>query len=208
MIPVTISVLLVDDHAFTLSGMQRSLQEAGGFDVVATTGRGVDAIRLGKRLAPDLAVLDYVLPDATGLEIAIELRRWVPRTRIALVTGGITAPAAELLSEAGVTGLFSKGDDIAGICAGLRRVAAGESLIADQLASLPDAAGNGPKLSPREIEVLMAIADGMTNSGIADALGISPKTVDSHRTSLMRKMGANSAPQLLVRAARLGLIDF
>ena len=187
--------------------MQRALEEAGEFRVVGTTDSGITAIKLARQLDPDLVLLDFGLPDASGLEVAIELARWVPRSRVAVVTGRAGHEVAELLRDVGVRGIFSKAAPIDEIRDGLRAVLRGEERIGPQF-RLDEAHRDAPQLSPREIEVLLAVARGMTNAQAAESLGISPKTVDTHRTSLMRKMGANSTATLLVKAARLGLIDF
>ena len=204
---MTSSVLIVDDHAFTVAGMQRALEDTGDFTVVGTTGSGVQAIRMARQLKPQIVLLDFGLPDATGIEVAIELARWVPEARVIVVTGRAGYDVARLLRNVGVRGVLSKAAPIEEICAGMQAVMAGQEVIGPQF-RLDEAQTGAAQLSPREIEVLMAISRGLTNVQAAEKLGISPKTVDTHRTSLMRKLGANSVATLLVRAARLGLIDF
>ena len=192
-------VIIVDDHGFTLSGMQRLFAEAG-FDVVGTAPGGIEGIALGRRLRPDLAVLDFAMPDATGLEVFAELSRWSPDTRCAIVTGETAPGLLRQLAEAGVHGVFTKATAPADILAGLRLVVQGERV----LPALP--AAPAEVLSMREIEVLQGIARGLTNAGIAEALAISPKTVETHRASLMRKLGVHSTAALLVKAMRDRLI--
>ncbi|WP_238367592.1 response regulator [Mesobacterium pallidum] len=201
------SVLIVDDHAFTVAGMQRALEDTGDFTVIGTTGSGVQAIRMARQLKPQIVLLDFGLPDATGIEVAIELARWVPEARVIVVTGRAGHDVARLLRAVGVRGVLSKAAPIEEICAGMQAVMAGQEVIGPQF-RLDEAQTGAAQLSPREIEVLMAISRGLTNVQAAEKLGISPKTVDTHRTSLMRKLGANSVATLLVRAAKLGLIDF
>lgn len=204
---MTHSVLIVDDHAFTVAGMQRALEDTGAFTVVGTTDSGVQAIRMARQLGPDIVLLDFGLPDASGLEVAIELARWVPDARVVVVTGRAGHDVARLLRDVGVRGVLSKAAPIEEIRAGLHAVMQGKEVIGPQF-RLDEAQTGAAQLSPREIQVLMAVSRGLTNVQAAETLGISPKTVDTHRTSLMRKLGANSVATLLVRAARLGLIDF
>lgn len=196
---MTTRVLIADDHGFTLAGMEAALSAHGGFDVVGTAQGGLDTIAQGRRLRPDLAVLDFAMPDATGLEVFLELRRWTPDTRCAVVTGVTEAETLRQIVEAGVHGLFQKGDDPDEIVAGLVRVAGGARVVPDGLE-----AGDETKLSGREIEVLMGISRGQSNREIADSLSISPKTVETHRASLMRKFEVHSTAALVVAAVRSG----
>lgn len=198
------TVLIADDHGFTLEGMQRAVGETDGLCVVGVASCGIEAIGLARRLEPDLAVLDFQMPDATGLEVVAEIARWSPGTRCAIVTG-VTRPAVlTQIARAGVPGLFLKGASPQEICAGLVRVAQGATVLPEGL----DMAASGPELSPREREVLQGIARGLTNAGIAEDLSISPKTVESHRASLMRKLGVHSTAALLARAVRDDLVSF
>ncbi|WP_417605401.1 LuxR C-terminal-related transcriptional regulator [Primorskyibacter flagellatus] len=203
--PVTL--LVADDHAFTLDGMQRALSRIDGVQVVATAHNGIEAIALARAHRPDIAVLDIAMPGANGLEVVVELRRWSPGTRCVVVTGTPAPGVLRQLQELGVCGLFVKSADPQEICAGIARIVAGETVIAPEIAMriAEETAADG--LSERELEVLQMIARGLTNSGIAEALSISPKTVESHRASLMRKLRVHSVAQLLIRAVRDGLFS-
>lgn len=199
--------MIADDHAFTLSGMKRAFEAEVSFDVIATASNGLDAIRLAKQSQPDVALLDYVLPDMTGLEVMLELHRWSPETKVVMVTGSTEASIVQRLHTSGAAGIFFKGDTVDNILAGVMRIAAGEAVLGNGVAQKLTLDTSAPVLSPREIEVLTGIAEGLSNAGVADKLGISPKTVDTHRTNLMRKLDANSTARLLMQALRHGLID-
>lgn len=202
-----ISLIIADDHAFTLQGMQRSLQSRREFTLLAATGKGVEAIALARRLRPDLALLDHAMPDANGLEVFSEIRRWSPETRSVIVTGSESAKTLQSLINAGVHGLFLKTQDPREICAGLIRVAGGEMVHAAPVLAILDTATNNSSITRREREVLLAISRGLSNPGIAQELSISPKTVESHRASLMRKLDVHSSAALIVRAVRDGLLN-
>lgn len=203
-----IRVLIAEDHAFTLSGMQHALAADPRFDVVAAVSSGLAAIAQGRIHQPDVAVLDHGLPGANGLEVFIELRRWSPGTRCMIVTGNTQPALLTQLHQAGLPGLMSKGCATSQVLAAVVAVAGGQIVRSDDVA-----AAIGPStvedtgLSLRERQVLAAIADGLTNAGIADKLSISPKTVESHRASIMRKLDVNSTAALVVRAVRLGILD-
>lgn len=178
-----------------------------GFEVVGTAASGIAAIAAIRRLRPDCAVLDLSMPGASGLEVLIEARRWSPHTRIVVVTANETPAVLAQLVDSGADGIFLKSGPLEGFCEGLRRVVAGNRVIAEDVARLVGAADGNAGLTGREIEVLNCIARGMSNARIGSHLGVSAKTVDSHRTSLMRKFGVHSTATLLVRAMREGLID-
>lgn len=202
-----IKLLIADDHAFTLQGMQRSFEQQDGFNVVATTQSALEAVSLAKLHSPDLALLDYQMADATGQDAAAEILRWSPNTRIIIITGRTDTGFVPRLIQIGIKGVLSKGSDITTVVDAARLVLKGQTVIGPEFEAAKDDE-TAAALSPREYQVLNCIAQGLTNSQTADKLGISPKTVESHRASVMRKLGATSAASLLVQAAQKGLVEF
>ena len=201
-----VEVVIADDHELIVQGMKAALESRGDISVVGTAKNGIDAIALCKKLQPDMVLLDMSMPGATGVEVFTEVRRWSPRTRAAMLTGNPSPALFQMLEDAGVDGLFVKNSPIDEICEGILRIAGGERVISDEARAVIDDTERGEPLTGRELEVLQAIAEGLTNNGIADKLSISPKTVDNHRTSLMRKLGVRSTASLIVRAVRDGLV--
>jgi DNA-binding NarL/FixJ family response regulator len=202
-----VKVVIADDHDLTVRGMVEMLQAHGGFEIVATANNGMDAIVAAKVHQPDIILLDMSMPDATGLEVYAEVRRWSPDTRAAIITGSATPALFAQLQGSGIEGMFLKNAPAQEICAGIVRVAMGERVVSDAVQTAIDAAGQREALSTRELEVLQSVANGLTNAKIAERLSISPKTVDNHRTNLMRKLGVNSSASLIVEAVKSGLID-
>lgn len=201
------SVVIADDHAVTVAGMRAAIEAMPDVDVVGTAKNGIEAIALVKKFRPDAALIDFSMPGANGLEVFVEARRWSPQTRFAVITG-IEAPNRfRDLIDAGISGIFLKNMPPADICAGVRRVLAGETVVSADAEATIGEIRQCESLTAREFEVLQAIARGHSNGQIAERLCVSPKTVDSHRTSLMRKMGVHSTATLLVTAMRNGLID-
>ena len=201
------TILIADDHALTAQGTRAAIESMFDFEVVGMVSNGIEAIAAIKRHKPDCALLDLIMPGATGLEVMIEAQRWSPQTRVAVITGSPSTGSLQQLVERGAEGIFLKSAPIEELCDGLRDIASGRRVVgagAEEI--LARSRGTG-ELSRREIEVLHCIARGLSNSGIADHLCISPKTVDSHRTNLMRKLNVNSTATLLVQAMRDGLID-
>jgi DNA-binding NarL/FixJ family response regulator len=205
-VPLQKTIVIADDHAFTASGMVTALEKDGRCKVLGTASNGIEAIAMIKKHAPDCAVLDLAMPGANGIEVMLECRRWSPGTRIAVLTGSNSPSIFQELQKAGVNGIFIKNSPPEDTCQGIYDVALGKQIFGAGVEKLLDAAAQSEKMTPRELEVLIGLSKGLTNQGIAERLGVSPKTVDSHRTTLMRKMGVNSVATLLVKAMRDGLI--
>jgi len=200
-------VLIADDHAVVSWGLASALSAQDDFIIIGSVTNGIAAIAEIRKTRPDCAILDYNMPGANGLEVFLESKRWSPETRFVLLTGTATAGTLHTLAEAGVHGLCLKDGPETEIAEILRQVCAGRRAIsanARRMMALPD---ERVALTDREMAVLQAIARGHTNASAAESLGVSPKTVDSQRTSLMRKFAVNSTASLLLAAVRAGLLD-
>lgn len=199
--------VIADDHLLSAAGLKAVLTAEPGIEVVGEASNGIEAIALVKSLKPDCAVFDLTMPGANGLEAFIEAKRWSPETKFVIFTGNFLPGVFEELIEAGVEGVFMKNEAPDIILDGLLAVANGDvrrSAAVD--AAIEDGTAR-EKLTARELEILHGVARGLSNNQMAERFAISAKTIDSHRTSLMRKLGVHSTAALLVRAMRLGLID-
>ena len=200
-------ILIADDHAFVSWGLAKALAARDEVEIVGTVANGIDAIVEIRKARPDCAILDYNMPGANGLEVFLESRRWAPDTRFVLLTGAAKPATIRLLVEAGIHGVCLKDDSEVEIVEIVRQVCAGRTVIGASARRLMAEPGDSVTVTERELAVLQALARGHTNASAADVLGISPKTVDSHRTSLMRKFAVNSTASLLLAAVRAGLLD-
>jgi len=206
------SVVIADDHDIIRDAIRSLLVQAearmiGRFDVLAVAQDGLAAIAEVKRHRPDLLFLDISMPLASGAEIIHDLRRWSPDTRIVVFTG-ITSPGLLASTvEAGVDGLFSKGNSASAMIDKLPLILRGGRHIAPEFVDMIAAGRQAATLTDRERQILNMVVAGKTNKEIAQVLNISPKTVDKHRTSLMTKLDVHSAAQLMARALKDGLID-
>ena len=174
--------------------------------VVGKAFNGIDAISLMKREQPDCALLDLSMPGANGLEVFQEAKRWAPNTRFAIITGISAASLFRNLYEAEIDGLFVKNTKPEIITSGVLKICKGERVISKKAMSAIEAAQEDQKLSRREIEVLNALSKGLNNREIGEQLNLSPKTIDSHRTNLLKKMHVNSTAALLVKAIKSGIL--
>ncbi len=213
-----ITVLLADDHTLLREGVRRILSAAGDIAVVAEVGDGEAAVAETLARRPDVAILDITMPKGGGLEAARQIRARAPEVRILILSMHL---APEYLMEsvrAGAHGYLIKDAAAGELVAAVREVCAGNSYyspaVSQQLSDLLRRKLEGEevqnaleRLSTREREVLRHIAEGSSNKEIAHKLGISVRTVESHRDSLMKKVGIKNVAGLTRLALRSGLIS-
>lgn len=206
-LPLSKTILIADDHRFVSWGLAKALSSLEDVDIVGSATNGIEAIVEIRKASPDCAILDYNMPGANGLEVFLESRRWSPSTRFLLLTGSTTGETIRSLVDNGIHGVSLKDASETEIIDMVRQVLAGARVIGASAARLLAISSSTVPLTERELAVLQALARGHTNASAAESLGISPKTIDSHRTSLMRKFSVSSTASLLVSAVRAGLVD-
>lgn len=200
-------IVIAEDHLFVSHGLVSALSSVEGLAVLQTVANGIEAISAIRKHRPEIAILDYNMPGANGLEVFLEARRWSPETRFLMLTGSMQAEMLSQMVEAGVHGVMLKDGTEAEVVDAVCQVRAGKTVIGASARRMLDSARGTAALTDRELAVLQAIARGHSNASAAALLGISPKTIDTHRTSLMRKLGAHSTASLLLTAVRGGLLD-
>jgi RNA polymerase sigma factor (sigma-70 family) len=216
--PERISVLLADDHTLVREGVRRILSAAGDMTVLAEVGDGAAAVRQTIEQRPDVAVLDITMPHGGGLEAARQIRARAPEVRILILSMHLQPEYLLESVRAGAHGYLVKDAAAGELVLAVREVCAGNSYyspaVSQQLSDLLRRKLEGEevqnaleRLSPREREVLRQIAEGATNKEIAQALGISVRTVETHRDSLMKKVGIKTVAGLTRLALRSGLIS-
>ncbi|WP_299284509.1 response regulator transcription factor [Thermoflexus sp.] len=209
-----IRILIADDHGLLRAGLRALLRDEPDMAVVGEAIDSEDAIRKALELRPDVILLDISMPGQGGLEVTRFLRKNLPGTRILILTvhedEGLLREAIRL----GASGYIIKRAVEAELVHAIRAVWRGELYIHPAMtrALLRDLAPPPPEVSPvepltpRELEVLRRIALGYTNRQIAEELGISIRTVETHRANLMGKLGVNSRVELVRYAREHGLI--
>jgi DNA-binding NarL/FixJ family response regulator len=208
-----IRVLLVDDHPVVREGVRGYLARRPGVEVIAEAADGVDAVRLARGLTPDVVLMDITLPRMDGIEATKQIARAAPQVKVILVTVHEDRDYVSEAMRAGARGYLLKDAPPADLAEAIERVHAGDAFHTSgtsrsllEEARRPGAAPAGPSLSDREGEILRLLIDGLTNRGIAERLGLSARTVESHRLRLRRKLGARSAAELARKAIDLGLV--
>lgn len=206
-VPETGTVVIADDHAMLRNGVRQILEEIGNFEIVAEAKDGLQAISLARSHRPTLFMLDIAMPQAKGIEIYAEVRRWSPETKIVVFTGMTSVGLLGDLITSGVDGLFLKRSDPEKMRDAIPLILNGSKVIAPEVLELLENSESPDTLTTRERQILSLLASGATNREIADRLGVSHKTIDNHRTNIMRKLGVHSIAELLSYALREGLLD-
>lgn len=206
------NAIIADDHAIVRAGLRDALEKPGliepdGIKVLAEADDGLSAIAEVRKHRPDLLLLDVSMPMAGGVEVLVEARRWSKDTKVVVLTGVSAVGLVSDLVEAGVDGLFSKASDNTEFYQKLPGILRGQRYISEYFLKILEETPRPPILTDRERQTLNMIISGRSNKEIAEGLGISIKTVDKHRTSLMQKLNVHSVPQLMARALKDGMID-
>ena len=204
-----VRLVLADDHTLVRQGL-RTLLESEGFVVAGEAADGREAVRLVHAENPDVVVLDIGMPLFNGLGAALELARAAPRVRMIVLTQHDEEQYVTEALRCGVKGYVLKGQAARDLVHAIRRVVAGDVYLSPGVAGVLARAYATPErpaatLSLRERQVLQLIAEGDSTKRIAVRLGISAKTVESHRTKLMQKLDIHDTASLVRYAIRRGL---
>jgi DNA-binding NarL/FixJ family response regulator len=209
-------ILIADDHGIVREGLKRLLEAETDFHVCAEASDGREVLEQVERTHPDVVVLDITMPQLGGLETLEQLRAAHPDLKVVLLSVHGEAPMVHSAAALGVNGYVLKNGQATEVVSAVRAVTRGGSyfsppvareLVEQIRAPRADAPDPLSALSGREREVLKLIAEGLSAKEIGQQLSISAKTVEAHRTSLMRKLGARKATELVRFALRHGVIE-
>jgi DNA-binding NarL/FixJ family response regulator len=206
--------MIVDDHPMWREGVCRDLA-AAGYDVVAATGEGRQAIRIAAAARPDVVVLDLQLPDVSGVEVINGLLQAVPGVRVLMLSASGEQQSVLDAVKAGATGYLLKSAGLSEFLDAVGRTAAGDTVFTPGLAGLvlgefrrlavEPVAGGAPKLTERETEVLRLVAKGLSYRQIAERLVLSHRTVQNHVQNTLGKLQLHNRVELTRYALQAGL---
>ena len=211
-----ITIALVDDHSIVRQGVRALLETQGDISIVGEASSGDEGVRLCAEQAPDVVLMDLVMPGMNGVEATRQIKQVSPRTQVIVLTSYHEDEHIMPAIRAGALSYLLKDISPAELLAAVRKAAEGETTIhphvaARMMQSLQGAesqeASPFADLSKREIEVLRLIADGLPNSAIAESLFISEKTVKSHVGNILSKLHLADRTQAAVYAWRRGLVE-
>lgn len=212
----TIRILLADDHRLVRAGLRVLLQSLAGIQVVAEASNGIEAVRLAESHHPDIVIMDIGMEELNGLEAAARLAKLPTPPRVIILSMHATEEYVRRALQAGVAGYLLKGAEPAELEFALQAVMRGETyltpavskqLVQDYLEGARVKSDPLRELTPRQREVLQLIAEGNSTKEIAYKLGVSIKTVETHRGELMNRLDIHDVAGLVRYAIRTGLVS-
>jgi DNA-binding NarL/FixJ family response regulator len=213
-------ILVVDDHSVVRRGLRSLLESQSGLEICAEAANGAEALQQVAKERPDLVVLDLTMPQKNGLEVARSIREEWPSTAVLILTMHFSEEIAREVLQCGARGYLLKSDADIELLTAVRQIRQNRPFFTGKLAATMaesfvreepgtgDASGNnGAPLSARELEVVQLLASGKSNKETAAMIGVSTRTVESHRNHVMQKMAFGSFSDLIRFAIRSSLIQ-
>ena len=211
------TVLIADDHEIVRAGV-RNLIESGGYSCCAEASNGREAVKMAEELQPDVAILDVTMPELNGIEAAKQVLKLCPQTKVLVFTVHDAEHVVVEIFRTGAHGYILKSDAGRQLLDAVKCVLGGKHYFSSQVSevifdsvrnpSLPHVpAKDEDKPTARERETIQLLAEGLSNKEVAAKLGISVKTVETHRAAIMRKLGLHSIGELVRYAIRNHIIE-
>jgi DNA-binding NarL/FixJ family response regulator len=214
-------IIITDDHQLILDGLRSIITGESDLHLLAEANNGQQALALCESLQPDMVMMDIDMPVMNGLEATIQIKKKFPSIRIMVLTMHDEAALIKRIMEVGADGYMLKNSDQQELVSAIRKIAAGEKHFSEKvLQALKDGKTDSSQfslrptdavllstLTEREVEILRLLAEGLSNKEIGDKIFISHRTVDTHRTNLMKKLDVHNVAGLIRFAIRNGLIS-
>lgn len=210
-----IRVVLVDDHVLVRAGLRKILEAAADIEVVGEASTGEEGVRLARQLRPDVVVMDISMPGLGGIEATKRIVKLDPAPAVLVLTVRPAEVYGWRLLQAGARGYLEKKVAPEELVVAVRQVSAGRYFVPKELEEIllkrmtqKHVSSEVDLLSDRELQVLLLFAQGKTTREVADSLYVSPKTVDSYRARIRRKLGLRNPAEYLAFALSHGLLDY
>jgi len=209
--PMLIRILLVDDHAVVRKGLRAFLAYDAELDVVGEAADGAEALRLARELRPDVVLMDLLMPGMDGMSATAAIRRELPETEVLALTSVLEDASVVGVVRAGAIGYLLKDTQAEALCQAIKAAAAGQVQLTPKAAARLMQALSTPEipeaLTERETEVLRLLAQGYSNKQIAHSLHNTEKTIKTHVSRILTKLGVHSRTQATLYAIRTGLVS-
>jgi len=208
---MTIRILIADDHSVVRQGLRMFLGLDPELEVVGEAADGAEALRLARQLRPDVVLMDLLMPVMDGIAATAAIRHELPDTEVLALTSVLEDASVVGAVRAGAIGYLLKDTQADALCQAIKSAAAGQVQLTPKAAARLMQAVSAPEspvdLTERETEVLRLLAQGQSNKQIAHCLHISEKTVKTHVSNILSKLGVQSRTQATLCAIRIGLVS-
>jgi NarL family two-component system response regulator LiaR len=209
--PMTIRILLVDDHMVVRKGLRTFLKYDPELEVVGEAADGAEALRLARELTPDVVLMDLLMPGMDGIAATAAIRRALPETEVLALTSVLEDASVVGAVRAGAIGYLLKDTQAEALCQAVKAAAAGQVQLTPKAAARLMQAISAPaspeELTERETDVLRLLAQGYSNKQIAHSLNNTEKTIKTHVSRILSKLGVQSRTQATLYAIRNGLVS-
>ncbi len=210
-VPSPIRVVLIDDHAIVRKGVRVFLETAPDIQVIGEADNGTAGVEMVLNLKPDVVVMDIMMPGMDGVSATTQIRRDSPGTEVVALSSAMEATWVVGMIRAGAIGYLPKDTEVGDLTRAIRAVAGGQVQLAPEAAARlmqeMRVTETPETLSEREMEVLQLLVGGKTNKGIANSLHIGEKTVKTHMSNIIAKLGVQSRTQAALIAVQMGLVS-
>jgi len=218
-IPSPIRILIADDHDVMRQGTRSVIEREPGWEVCGVASTGREAVTQASELAPDIVIMDMTMPELNGLEAALQIKRRAPRTEILMFTAHESDDLIRDAFEAGVKSFILKSEAHHFLVEAIESLSRHKPFFTAKVSEIlfsnilsraeghRDVTEPGQRLSAREREIVQLIAEGKGNKQVAEALGISVRTAETHRASILRKLNVDSVAGLVRYAVRNKIVE-
>jgi DNA-binding NarL/FixJ family response regulator len=211
-------ILIADDHGLIRRGARTILQAHRGWKVVGEAANGREAVEKALKLKPDVLVVDISMPELDGVEVTRQIRKSLPDVKVLILTMHDSDQMVRRASDAGANGYLLKSDLTDYLPKAVRAIADNKSFLTPKISEIvlegflqagnkPAERKAGPRITPRELEIIRLLAEGKSNKELSAQLGITFRTVETHRSKIMLKLGLHSLAELIHYAMRNEIIS-
>ena len=212
-------ILIADDHDVMREGTRAVIERQPGWEVCGIAATGREAVNQALALEPDIVIMDMTMPELNGLDAAVQIKRRLPKTEILIFTGNASDQLIREVFEAGVKSFINKTETHKYLVDAIESLSRHKPFFTDNVSEIlfsnllnrtegtRNTVEPGQRLSGREREVVQLLAEGKSNKEVAEALGISVRTAETHRASILRKLNLDSVASLVRYAVRNKIIE-
>ena len=212
-------ILIADDHDVMREGTRAVIERHPGWEVCGIAATGREAVNQALALEPDIVIMDMTMPELNGLDAAVQIKRRLPKTEILIFTGNASDQLIREVFEAGVKSFINKAETHKYLVDAIESLSRHKPFFTDSVSEVlfsnllnraegtRDIVEPGHRLSGREREIVQLLAEGKSNKEVAEALGISVRTAETHRASILRKLNLDSVAGVVRYAIRNKIIE-